>query len=53
MRFVMEKMGEEIDVISILTPSGLHAQNVIEAAKYKKHIVVEKPMALTLGIWQS
>ncbi len=37
-----------IDVVSILTPSGLHARHVIKAAKYKKHIVVEKPMALTL-----
>jgi len=38
----------EIDVIVILTESGFHAQHVIELAKYGKHIVVEKPMALTL-----
>lgn len=37
-----------IDVVSILTPSGLHAEHTIKIAKYKKHIVVEKPMALTL-----
>ncbi len=36
------------DVIVILTESGYHAQHVTELAEYKKHIVVEKPMALTL-----
>ena len=39
---------KSIDVISILTESGEHAQNVVELAKYRKHLVVEKPMALTL-----
>lgn len=40
---------ENIDVISILTPSGLHAQHTIDIVKkYNKHIVCEKPMALTL-----
>jgi UDP-N-acetyl-2-amino-2-deoxyglucuronate dehydrogenase len=39
---------ERFDVIVVLTESGLHAQHVIELAKYKRHIVVEKPMALTL-----
>jgi predicted dehydrogenase len=38
-----------IDVVCILTPSGLHAANVIELAPYSKHIIVEKPMALTLA----
>jgi predicted dehydrogenase len=37
-----------IDVIVVLTESGLHARHVIELAPYGKHIVVEKPMALTL-----
>lgn len=39
---------EEIDVVSVLTESGNHAKHVINLAKYKKHIIVEKPMALTL-----
>ncbi|PIP98582.1 MAG: oxidoreductase [Shewanella sp. CG18_big_fil_WC_8_21_14_2_50_42_11] len=38
----------DIDVVSVLTESGYHAQHVIGIAKHKKHIVVEKPMALTL-----
>jgi UDP-N-acetyl-2-amino-2-deoxyglucuronate dehydrogenase len=39
---------EDIDVVVILTESGNHAKHTIELAKYRKHIVVEKPMALTL-----
>ena len=39
---------ENIDVVSVLTESGYHARHVINLAKYGKHIIVEKPMALTL-----
>ena len=39
----------EIDVVAILTESGLHAQHTIKLAKYKTHIIVEKPMALTIS----
>jgi len=46
---MLEKMGSAIDVVSILTPSGLHAQHTCEMAEYRKHVVVEKPMALTLN----
>lgn len=38
-----------IDVVSILTESGNHARHAIELSRYGKHIVVEKPMALTLA----
>jgi UDP-N-acetyl-2-amino-2-deoxyglucuronate dehydrogenase len=46
----MHKMLKEIDidVVTVLTESGYHAKHVLDVAKYKKHIVVEKPMALTL-----
>jgi UDP-N-acetyl-2-amino-2-deoxyglucuronate dehydrogenase len=40
--------SEKVDVLVVLTESGNHAKNVVELAKYGKHIVVEKPMALTL-----
>ena len=40
--------NEEIDVVVILTESGMHAQHTIELAKYGSHIMVEKPMALKL-----
>ena len=39
---------EDIDVVNVLTPSGMHMEHVVALAKYKKHIVVEKPMALTV-----
>mgnify|MGYP000938542073 CR=1 FL=1 len=45
---MLRAMGDRIDVLNILTPSGHHARNAIELAPYGKHIVVEKPMALTL-----
>jgi UDP-N-acetyl-2-amino-2-deoxyglucuronate dehydrogenase len=38
-----------VDVVVVLTESGRHARHVIELAAYGKHIVVEKPMALTLS----
>ena len=46
----MDEMMQKqtIDVVSVLTESGYHANHVINLAKYGKHIVVEKPMALTL-----
>ncbi|MGF7060007.1 Gfo/Idh/MocA family protein [Brassicibacter mesophilus] len=41
--------NEDIDVVNVLTPSGLHAKHTIDIVKkYKKHIVCEKPMALRL-----
>ena len=41
--------SEAIDAAVVLTESGLHAQHVIHLAQYGKHIIVEKPMALTLN----
>lgn len=38
----------DVDAFSVLTPSGLHAQHTVALAEYGKHLVVEKPMALTL-----
>mgnify|MGYP000022805479 FL=1 len=40
--------NENIDVVAVLTPSGLHANHVVSLSKYGKDIMVEKPMALTL-----
>lgn len=38
----------DIDVVSICTPSGMHAQMGVYAARAGKHVLVEKPMALSL-----
>ena len=40
--------SQEIDVVVVLTESGRHAPIVVELAQYGKHILVEKPMALSL-----
>ncbi len=37
-----------VDIVSICTPSGLHAPMTIDAAMAKKHVICEKPMALCL-----
>jgi UDP-N-acetyl-2-amino-2-deoxyglucuronate dehydrogenase len=39
---------EQPDVVVVLTESGRHAEHTVALAQYGKHIVVEKPMALTL-----
>lgn len=46
----MDEMMRSIDVdaVSVLTPSGSHAEHTIRLAEYGKPVVVEKPMALTL-----
>ena len=38
-----------VDAVYIATPNSLHAEHAIVAAKHKKHIIVEKPMAMTLA----
>lgn len=43
-----EMLKTDIDVVCICTPSGLHADLTIQAAEAKKHVIVEKPMALNL-----
>ena len=40
---------DDVDAVCICTPSGLHADQAIAAARAGKHVLVEKPMALTLA----
>ncbi|MFN8579838.1 MAG: Gfo/Idh/MocA family oxidoreductase [Gemmatimonadaceae bacterium] len=46
-----EKMLDrvECDVVAVCTPSGLHPAHGILAARAGKHVVCEKPMAITLA----
>ena len=37
-----------IDAVSILTPSGMHADHAVQVARSRRHVIVEKPMALRL-----
>jgi len=41
------KNHPEIDVVNVCTPNGLHSTNALLALDYNKHVVVEKPMALS------
>ncbi len=38
----------DVDAVYIATPNALHAEHAVTAAKHGKHIIVEKPMAMTL-----
>ncbi len=38
-----------VDAVYIATPSQLHAKHAIAAAERGKHVIVEKPMALTIA----
>jgi predicted dehydrogenase len=37
----------DIDVINVCTPNGFHAEHAILALKAQKHVVIEKPIALS------
>ena len=40
--------SSNVDAIYVATPNQLHAQHAIIAANHKKHVIVEKPMALSI-----
>ena len=40
--------NRDVDVVCICTPSGQHSAQTIRAAEAGKHVLVEKPMAVTL-----
>jgi predicted dehydrogenase len=37
----------EIEVVNVCTPNGLHAEHALMALEQNKHVVIEKPMALS------
>lgn len=39
--------NKDIDLVYVVTPNALHKEYVIRAAKAGKHVIVEKPMAVT------
>ena len=40
--------SDSIDIVAIATPSGAHLEPAVEAAKYGKHVICEKPLEVTL-----
>ncbi|CEG40166.1 myo-inositol 2-dehydrogenase [Plasmopara halstedii] len=47
---VSEVFQADIDAVVICSPTALHAEQIIEAAHYKKHIFCEKPLDLNLEV---
>ena len=39
---------DSLDVVTVATPSGLHYQPVLDAAKAGKHVICEKPLDISL-----
>lgn len=46
---IMLKKEKKLDIISILTPSGHHYKDIVDSLKYKKNIIVEKPICLKIS----
>jgi predicted dehydrogenase len=42
-----------IDIVYVVLPNAMHAEYVIRAAKAKKHVICEKPMAITVAQCQA
>ena len=40
---------EQVDIVDVTGPSHVHAQQGVAAAEAGKHVLVEKPMAMTSG----
>lgn len=45
--FLSSEVAGEVDVVNIATPNGFHADQAMQCLEAKKHIVLEKPIALT------
>lgn len=45
--FLSSPVSQDVDVISIASPNGFHAQQAMKCLEAQKHIVLEKPMALS------
>src|SRR5690606_34258548 len=45
----MMQAHPELDVVSVCVPTGYHARVVIDLAAYGKHLITEKPMALSVA----
>ena len=44
---LLEQEKDNLDVVNICVPNGLHFSFSMKALEYRKHVVVEKPMALS------
>ena len=44
--FLESDVSEPIDVVNIASPNGFHAEHAMACLEARKHVVIEKPMAL-------
>jgi len=40
--------SDEIEIVTIATPSGAHMEPAVEAARHGKHVICEKPLEISL-----
>jgi UDP-N-acetyl-2-amino-2-deoxyglucuronate dehydrogenase len=40
--------SDQVDIVTIATPSGFHMEPTVDAAKAGKHVICEKPLDITL-----
>ena len=45
---MLDRIGGEIDVVDVCLPTYLHADAAVKALSQGKHVIVEKPLALTV-----
>ena len=47
----MDRLADNpaIDIVYVVTPNALHAEHTIRAAKAGKHVICEKPMAVSVA----
>lgn len=47
------RQEKDVDVVSVCTPNGLHAEHSIKSLQWRKHVLCEKPLCLTsAAAWQ-
>jgi len=44
-----EALQDPVDIVDIILPHHLHREVVVDACKEKKHVICEKPMAMTVN----
>lgn len=50
-REMLEKLGDQIDAVTVSTPDHMHAYIALDAMRQGKHVYVQKP--LTHNVWEA
>lgn len=49
-RVMLDKLGKDLDAVSVSTPDHMHAPIALAAMQLGKHVYVQKPMAQTIAL---